>query len=242
MGHRVRSRLLRWFCLLDLCGLLVLIAEPVSSRIVRITSLGLAAALWLALLALLRRRPRLRVTALLLTLAVVGLPLLPSRNTSADDLREGYIQSLSRFEGVRYVWGGENGWGIDCSGLVRQGLIRANLRLGLRRLDGKLLREAAWLWWHDTTARGLRELYPSLGRSRVLFDAPSINAADHSVLRPGDFAVSADGTHTLVYVGDSCWLEACPIEHCVARTRIPSDHGWFPAPVTLMRWTQLDVE
>ncbi|MFN2599036.1 MAG: NlpC/P60 family protein, partial [Pyrinomonadaceae bacterium] len=46
-------------------------------------------------------------------------------------MRRAYIASLESYEGTRYVWGGENSRGIDCSGLVRRGLINADFHEGV---------------------------------------------------------------------------------------------------------------
>ncbi len=50
------------------------------------------------------------------------------------------------YQGVRYVWGGEGLLGIDCSGLVRKGLVWSQLNLGIRTLNGKPIRDAIGLW------------------------------------------------------------------------------------------------
>ncbi len=41
------------------------------------------------------------------------------------------------YQGVRYVWGGEGLLGIDCSGLVRKGLVWSQLNLGIAAIAGR---------------------------------------------------------------------------------------------------------
>jgi cell wall-associated NlpC family hydrolase len=86
----------------------------------------------------------------------LGFALLPtSRVPAQDELRTAYLRDLRRYEGTSYVWGGESPLGIDCSGLVRRGLIDTNIRLGVQRFSPLSLRRAASLWWHDCTAQAL---------------------------------------------------------------------------------------
>ena len=56
--------------------------------------------------------------------------------------------------------------GIDCSGLVTRGLIDADLSVGLRTANPRLLRHGLSLWWHPCTAQDLGDGYG--GRTRFL--------------------------------------------------------------------------
>jgi cell wall-associated NlpC family hydrolase len=140
----------------------------------------------------------------------VAFLCLPGRAVDVGALRDAYVSSLSDYEGTRYVWGGENRFGIDCSGLVRKGLVNANLRLGLRTLNPRLVRQALSLWWHDCTAQALRDEFRGL--TVRVGAAPSIKEIDEQALRPGDLAVTANGVHVLAYVGKRTWAEADPGE------------------------------
>ena len=55
----------------------------------------------------------------------------------------------------------------------------------------------------------------------------------------GDMAVTEDGVHVLVYVGDQTWMEADPVFGRVVRESVPSDMAWFETPVVLVRWKVL---
>ncbi len=63
-----------------------------------------------------------------------------------------YVGNLKRYQGTRYLWGGENFIGIDCSGLIRRAIMDSYRDYGIRTLNGKLLRELLYLWWYDTSA------------------------------------------------------------------------------------------
>ncbi len=79
----------------------------------------------------------------------------PSRFAGSSGKK--YIGCLKRYEGVLYVWGGENAVGNDCSGLIRRGLMDALFLEGaVVQLPG-LVRDSIKLWWNDTTARVLGE-------------------------------------------------------------------------------------
>lgn len=153
-----------------------------------------------------------------------------------DDLRRNYVGSLLKYEGTRYIWGGENWLGIDCSGLVRSGLIAANYRQGILHLNPSLVREGFSLWWHDCSARALGEEYR--GRTRLLVSAASINVIDYATILPGDIAVTDDGIHTLAYLGDRVWIEADPDVKKVIKVQAPAKNPWFDQPVKVMRWVQ----
>jgi hypothetical protein len=59
------------------------------------------------------------------------LLVMPGREYSRSALCQRYVECLKQYEGAPYVWGGESARGIDCSGLVRRGLIDANFQNGM---------------------------------------------------------------------------------------------------------------
>jgi cell wall-associated NlpC family hydrolase len=168
-----------------------------------------------------------------------GFLALPSRaQPSTEFLRRDYLAGLQRYEGVTYYWGGETSRGIDCSGLIRRGLIDALLRRGVRTLDPGLVRRAISLWWHDCTASALGDQHRGL-TLRVL-DTPSVNALDHSKVLPGDLAVTRNGIHIMAYLGNNRWIEADPGAGRVITVTAPSaDNSWFETPMNIVRWSIL---
>lgn len=171
--------------------------------------------------------------------ATVGIFfVLPGRAFDREALRRQYVESLMAYESAPYVWGGETRQGVDCSGLVRCGMMDAAVWLGFQTLNPDLLRTGVAVWWFDTTAAGLEQGYGD--RLRPMLMAPSLNEIDLGQVLPGDVAVSVGGAHTLAYVGNGTWIAADPLLRRVVKITPPSDNAWFRVPVHVMRWRVLD--
>lgn len=235
MPARLRRLLwLLWSCLLALY--LAVLRYPISTLYTRAGSAALLVVLWVGLLVLLWRQRAVRFTLLGLTVAAgIFLALPIGAPASAEQLRADYTASLRRYAGVVYVWGGENARGIDCSGLVRRGLINALSTRGLRTFNPSLLRQALVLWWNDTTASSLGAGEGTLPVQQV----PSLNASDAAPLLPGDLAVTLGGAHILAYLGDHQWIEADPQASQVLTVTTPSKEFWFNMPMKIVRWKTL---
>lgn len=212
---------------------------------IRLGALHLAVVLCLAALwsgALFLGYDRRPVHILCLALALfAALVLLPGRTADPMTLRRAYTASLQHYKGTRYLWGGGNSHGIDCSGLVERGLIDADLSQGLRTANPRLLRAGLSLWWYNRSAKALGEGYR--GETRLLLTTPSLNALDDTRLLPGDIAVTASGAHTLAYLGDHTWIEADPnllYGDSVVTVRTPTRNAWFRLPMHIMRWRQFE--
>lgn len=217
---------------------------PVGTKTTRSVAVLSFAFLWLGLGVFFWKNRLLRWVVPGVTVAVGIFLMLPGRPASREALREKYIGCLKRYEGVLYVWGGENAVGIDCSGLTRRGLMDALFLEGVKTFNAGLVRDSITLWWNDTTARVLGEatgptVMVSEPPKRPL-EAPPINLLDHSKLQPGDLAVTTSGLHVLAYLGDQMWIEADPGAGRVIVVKAPSqDNGWFSIPVNIVRWKLL---
>jgi hypothetical protein len=233
----VRTALKRiWQWVAILC--LILCLYPVEYRTSRIGEVAGTVVVWVGALVLWWRIKPVRFTLLLLAGALLLVVSLPRRAVDQESLAAGYCRGMRHYSGVRYVWGGEGFLGIDCSGLVRKGLIWGQTVQGLRTFNGGLIRDAVWLWWNDCAAKDLIE-----GRrvkTRVLFEAPSVAGADHTKLQPGDLAVTQDGVHVMAYLGDRVWIEADPDARWVIEVTVPTENPWFKLPVVFVRWECLD--
>ncbi|MCB9850793.1 MAG: C40 family peptidase [Phycisphaerales bacterium] len=167
-------------------------------------------------------------------LLVGGFAVLPGRAVPPSVLRAEYARQLQGYAGTRYLWGGESRRGIDCSGLIRRGMIDANLHIAFVTLNPRALRSALDLWWHDCSARALRDAYR--GQTQPIQQADSINALARDRLQTGDIAVTADGLHVLAYLGNDEWIQAEPGVKKVIILRSPNENVWFNKPVHVMRW------
>jgi hypothetical protein len=213
--------------------IITVFAVPVTNSWVKLLQLVLLMVTLAAWFAALGRRGRL--VLLLCMLLVAALFLLPARSgISRQRLPDAYDRALLHYTGVTYWWGGENSVGIDCSGLIRRGMIDATLREGLRTLDGGLLRTSADLWSHDSSAQALGEGYR--GWTTPVTNAKSLNELDHSLVKTGDLAIAGGGSHILAYLGEKRWIQADPTEVKVIVETVPSKNFWFKGPVKIMRW------
>ncbi len=180
------------------------------------------------------RTPWILITAVG-TLAILG----PGRTPDPVVLRTYYVQDMQQYTGSRYIWGGESPRGIDCSGLIRVGMIDSDFKLGISTFNPRLIRAGISLWWHDCSAAALKNQYRN--STIPLFDASNLNALDYSRLLPGDFVVTNTGLHTLAYIGDRSWIEADPNALRVITLSAPNKSIWFGVPMTVLRWRQLET-
>ena len=210
---------------------------PQGYFITRIFLLFSIPVLWIYGIFLIRKHRQFAIPLLSVSVVLIVFLCIPGSEPDKTKLRTEYILNLKQYEGTVYVWGGENRLGIDCSGLVRNGLIKANFELGLMTLNPKLIRAAFRIWWYDCSALALREGYKNL--TAPIFKAHNINSITISAMEPGDIAVTANGVHVLAYLGGNQWIEADPVVMRVILVETPSDNPWFTTPVHVLRWTQL---
>ena len=228
----------RFALVVSLIVMLGVALVPISTGFTRMVGLTTIAVATLLTGILAWRSVALRSFHGALVLATALLCLGPGRPFIPESLRAQYLSSLLAYEGSAYVWGGETRLGIDCSGLVRKGLINASIHQGIRTLNPRLLRLAFDLWWHDATAKALGEGYRGLTKS--IAQVPRLAGGLPVGLMLGDLAVTSDGVHVLVYLGDSRWLEADPYLGHVVLLRSTARNPWLTVPVRLVRWRALD--
>jgi len=164
---------------------------------------------WAGLMALAYRHKVLRI-GLIAATAATGLLLVinNSRIPDSDGLRRTFVERLEDYDGVRYVYGGENHRGVDCSGLVRAAMVRTLVEHGVTSLDSEMLRSAFTLWWHDTNAIQLGK--GANGLTLPIGDGSPMPMRAAQNVRPGDLAVTTSGSHVLAYLGNQRWIEADP--------------------------------
>lgn len=189
----------------------------------RMSQAGLFAGLllvWGSLFVLLAPRKKLRAIVLASPLLLIVPFVLPGRPFDPAALRADYVARMRGLDGTRYVYGGENSLGIDCSGLPRKAFRDALWSEGWHHANGTAFR--MWLaeWWFDASALAMREGYR--GRTRSLGIEGPLWVLDKSALLPGDLAVRGDGGHVVAYLGGHEWIEADPTRGKV--------HIWIPTP------------
>jgi len=224
--------------LLALLALVLMILMPFRFTMLRGAMLAVIALLWLGGIYLLRRSRWSVLVGIIPIVALAGIALLPGKPVDGERLRGEYVHSLQALKGTLYVWGGETHIGIDCSGLIRLGMIDADVREGVATANPALIRTAINLWWNDCSAKALGEQYR--GWTRQIAEVKELNDADYTMLRPGDIAVMESGVHTLAYIGDRTWIQADPLPMRVVTTTVPSKEGWFVQRARLLRWTALE--
>ena len=154
------------------------------------------------------------------------------------ELRKNYIQELKHYEGVRYVWGGENMLGMDCSGLPRKALRNALLKTAFTNGNGKYLRYAIKTWWLDASAEALANGYQHYVTTDGTEGTVS-NASEHH-LSPGDLAITEDGRHVMVFLEEDTWISADPLQGKVIIEKPSISHNtWFEAKVKFYTWCVL---
>jgi hypothetical protein len=217
--------------------LIALILYPVRNEITRLGIVASVIGVDGGLLLALRRRRWLLLSAAAPQILLVIFLVIPGRDSDPAALRAAYIAALNRYDGTRYVWGGENSLGVDCSGLLRTAFIDAQFRQAARSLNPRLLRSALWFWWNDASAREMADGYR--GNTTVL-GKPALLSAITPGMRPGDFAVTADGSHVLAYLGGCKWIEADPTVNRVIRFNSAGESQWGITRMTPCRWRALD--
>ncbi len=232
-----RRQLFRLRCVAWFLSVVILI-QPLGYTLARSATLLLLISVWTGGLYFGWQRLPVRIVMLAIASFVSLLLILPARPVDTTSLRAEYLRAMQGYEGTPYVWGGENRFGIDCSGLVREGLIQANFQQGITTFNPALMRQGLAMWWFDLSAKALRD--GERGWTSRLFEAESINQIDRTKLLPGDLAATTDGVHILAYIGDKNWIEADPGLLRVMTVSIPARvNNWFKVPVYILRWRQL---
>lgn len=238
-----------WLLFLIISPLLLLACwyAPVTNSFSRVgvivsgvmTLIGVSVTVW-----------RFRIWRRVLIVVVVGVLLFVFcpwfGRYSHQELRRAYVQELESYIGAPYVWGGEGRFGIDCSGLARRGLIDALLKEGFRQRSPVLVREALWLWWHDSTAKGIGEFYSGIGKTFFYVDEEKVllNEFDYDRRQPLPRGVMAtNDTHIMIYLGNKEWIGADPSEGKVVKFHIPETKSYyFSTPMKLVYWDVLNAK
>ena len=222
-----------------LTGLIVLAARPYHDGALRYGLPLSLLATWSAGLAFVWHGKSARIILLALPVLAVIPFCLPAKQIDPAKLRDRYVATMRGLEGTPYVWGGESHRGIDCSGLPRRALRDALLENGLQQANGAAFREWARQWWFDTSAKALGENYRDFTRPTGV--SGKLRDLDFSKLVHGDLAITADGRHVMIYLGNGEWIQADPGPFKVSIGKPATDpNPWFDTMVNIQRWTILE--
>jgi hypothetical protein len=203
----MRSKLILFLLCAGVLGLMIVL--PWRTSLVRLGLIALWVLVGLSLVSLVWRRKVWRILFLMVLASCCAFVLLPGRDQiETARLRQRFVHRLETYDGVRYVYGGENHRGIDCSGLVRAAMVRALFDEGIFSVDRALLRAAFTLWWRDTNAIQLGK--GGKGLTLPIGDGVPMPMQAAPNLRPGDLAVTTSGSHVLACVDAHRWIEADP--------------------------------
>lgn len=203
----MRFRLTFFLTCLGLLAVIIII--PYRTSLIRAAMLVLCCLTWAGLVAVTFKYRVLHVILIVApTLAALFFVTNRSATPDGDALRRRFVERLEDYDGVRYLYGGENHRGVDCSGLVRAAMIRALADRGFASLDSAMLRSAFALWWHDTNAIQLGK--GANGLTLPIGDGSPTPMRAAQKLRPGDLAVTTSGSHVLAYLGQQ--LGSKPIQ------------------------------
>lgn len=192
----------------SLTVLVLLLLFPVRTTLFRLAIIAFVLLTWGSLLLLVWPKRGLRLSALLVSLGALVFLALPGRPIDQPLLRETYLRRLRSYDDTRYVYGGENVLGIDCSGLVRAAMTEALAIVGVRGVNPRALRSSLQLWWRDSNAIDLGTMRSGL--TMPVDDGNYRKLSEHETISPGDLAVTESGSHVLAYLGSDVWIEAEP--------------------------------
>lgn len=235
MKLTLKQRLLLWVLLGPSAG--VFAWHPESGTLSKLLGSSLGSAFALSSILLVWQWRRIRLAAFAIVALLVAGFAAPGRDFDRDRLRAAYADSLRSYENVPYVWGGEGRRGVDCSGLVRCGLMNACWKRGWFTANPALIRASAAIWWNDASAKALGDGWKNL--TSPVMESRSVNSANTERLLPGDLAVTANGLHILVFLGGNKWMQAAPEVGHAAIFETPSQNDWLKQPVKIVRWRTL---
>lgn len=220
-------------------ALIVLFLNPINRKSTNLLLIGTLLTLWVLSLLIAWKNKILKLILIILPIILISLLSLNGPVIDKEIIRLEYVKSLKEYDGTKYLWGGETSLGIDCSGLVRRGLIDTYIRLGFLKFSPQYIRKGIYLWFNDLSAEAMGNEHNNL-TVRILSDQ-TLNNTDYGQIREGDIMVTTSGVHTMAYIGNQEWIQADPSKHKVVILRAPDvSNNWYNVPSNILRWKDLE--
>ncbi len=223
------------FLTLTVC---IVILQPLHNKYLCLITLLLFLCLFSVIFVLFKQYKWFKIALPTVALACLGI-LLNQSKIDSKTLSSLYINQLISFNNVPYVWGGESGFGIDCSGLPRKSLVNALLLYSVSHFNGTAFLKAIDYWWNDASALEMTRGYN--GRMTVSDHVFTINESAKLSISPGDLAVTENGVHVMVFLDSKHVIQAEPGAGKVIIHDVPSANSWLQHNVKLVRWSCFDI-
>lgn len=218
---------------------ILLLLNPINRKSTNLLMILSLIVLWMYILFLCRKNKAIMTVLILLPAILSSLLFLNGPTIDKGIIRNEYIKSLKKYDGTRYLWGGETSLGIDCSGLVRRGLIDTYIRLGIVIFSPQYIRKGLYLWFNDMSTEALGSEYKN--QTILILSEQTLNTLDYEKLKEGDIMVTANGIHTMAYIGNQEWIQADPTQRKVLILKAPNENNsWYKAPSNILRWKALE--
>ncbi|OPZ87646.1 MAG: outer membrane lipoprotein [Firmicutes bacterium ADurb.Bin419] len=219
-------------------GTILLAINPINRRSTNLLFIGAILALYTCFIVLSWKNKILRLILFILPVILLSLLTINGPEIDKEVIRSEYVKALIKYEGTKYVWGGETSLGIDCSGLVRRGLIDTYIRLGFLNISPQYIRKGIYLWYNDLSAEAIGNEYAN--RTVKVFSNQVLNDLDYEKIKEGDIMVTENGVHAMAYIGNREWIQADPSEQKVIIEKAPDDNNtWYKVPSKILRWKDL---
>ena len=209
--------------------------NPIRTKLISLFILFSPIFFVLFVLCIFKQKVILKIIGVVTVVFLIVLVSLKNKDVPVEKIRNRYVTELLKYENTTYVWGGETRNGIDCSGLVRKGMIDTLLKVGIENVSSKYVYEAFKLYVNDFSAKAIKQEYKNL--FTTLQEIESVNTFDHSYILPGDILVTNNGVHTFAYIGNNTWIQADPDSKKVIIETAPStDNKWYKMNAVILRW------
>jgi hypothetical protein len=229
----MNKNLIKSLIMTELVVLIFLVVQPVNRLSYVVIEIFIVLNILVLLLLLLWGKRRIFISMMVL-LVIPFLPLLNQSNINMEKLTKIYVKNLKSYKSTKYVWGGENSLGIDCSGLPRKSMRSALFEYGYRYFNGKALNNGLWMIVNDASANEMLKGYSGLTVTDGLeFKINDLNKS----AKDGDMAITSNGVHCMVYLNNNVIIQADPGRDMVVTDKIPYNDGWYNEKVKLIRWS-----